>query len=287
LFYGDFTGAGRVNVLEAYFNPELKEVMPWRRRDVLAEELDWVQKRFPTHHAYARASVAEILGPRMAQAKKLEAVTLETMLFLNRGDHFEPVPLPREAQWFPAMGLVVADADGDGHEDLFISQNFFPVRDEDHPLSGGRGLWLLGDGKGGFVPMSGQASGVKVYGDQRSAAWSDFDGDGRIDLAVTQNSGQTRLFRNIGGQPGLRVRLEGPPGNPDGIGAAVRLKFGRTYGPAREVQAGSGYWSQNSAVQVMATPSRPTEIEVRWPGGGKTITAVPEGAGEVRVRRGE
>ena len=60
--------------------------------------------------------------------------------------------------------------------------------------------------------MPGQVSGIKVYGEQRGCALADYDGDGRVDLAVTQNNGQTRLFHNVTAKPGLRVKLAGPAG---------------------------------------------------------------------------
>jgi hypothetical protein len=123
-----------------------------------------------------------------------------------------------------------------------------------------------------------------IYGEQRGAALGDFDADGRIDLIVTQNNGPTRLFHNETGRPGLRVRLAGPPGNPDGIGALMRLKFKDGYGPARELHAGSGYWSQDSLGAVLGRPSEPAEIEVRWPGGKVTTAAVPAGSRELRVQ---
>ncbi|MCL4866828.1 MAG: ASPIC/UnbV domain-containing protein, partial [Gemmatimonadales bacterium] len=113
---------------------------------------------------------------------------------------------------------------------------------------------------------------------------ADFDGDGRRDLVVTHNAAETRLFRNQAAIPGLRVRLVGPAGNPDGIGAQVRLVFGDVMGPVREVQAGSGYWSQNGAVQVFGVPTPPSTVWVRWPGGAETRTPVPPGAVEVVVR---
>ena len=50
----------------------------------------------------------------------------------------------------------------------------------------------------------------------------------------------------------------------------LRLKYDERFGPAREIHAGSGYWSQDSAVQVMAIPEQPTQIQVRWPGGKVT-----------------
>ena len=34
--------------------------------------------------------------------------------------------LPLEAQWAPAFGVNVGDMDGDGREDVFLSQNFLP-----------------------------------------------------------------------------------------------------------------------------------------------------------------
>jgi hypothetical protein len=100
---------------------------------------------------------------------------------------------------------------------------------------------------------------------------------------VAQNGAQTKLYHNVRGKPGLRVRLRGAPGNPRGAGAQMRLRFGERAGPMREVHAGSGYWSEDSAVQVLGTPAPPTRLEVRWPGGKATTNDVPHGAKEVIV----
>ena len=87
----------------------------------------------------------------------------------------------------------------------------------------------------------------------------------------------------MGGAPGLRVRLLGPPGNPQGIGATMRLHFDKLASPAYESQAGSGYWSQDSAVLVAGIPSAPREISVLWPGGKTTKAALPAAAREILV----
>jgi hypothetical protein len=173
--------------------------------------------------------------------------------------------------------------DGDGYEDIFLSQNFFAMRLEEPRLDAGRGLWLRGDGTGQLRSVPGQESGVEVYGEQRGSALCDFDEDGRIDLVVTQNRAATRLFRNEKAKPGLRVRLSGPANNPQGFGATLRLVAGQTMGPTREIHGGSGYWSQDSAVQVMALSANasPTSLWVRWPGGKITTGAIPPGAHEI------
>jgi len=100
---------------------------------------------------------------------------------------------------------------------------------------------------------------------------------------IYKNGNRTRLFKNQMGKPGIRVRLKGSPGNPLGIGAVMRLQFESHLGPAREVHAGSGYWSQDSAIQVLAGPQEPQAIWIRWPGGQETTTTLPRKALEVEV----
>ena len=283
VYFGDFDRDGTVELFETHFVPELNQFCPERMLDVVMRALPQIGERFPTHHSWSTSGIDHVLGEWRATARTHEALWLESTVFLNRGDHFEVRLLPREAQFAPAFGVCVGDADADGNEDVFLSQNFFGVDLDTSRYDSGRGLWLRGDGSGNLEPVPGHYSGVIVYGEQRGAALCDFDGDGRVDLAVSQNNGQTKLFQNTSAKAGLRVRIQFDPGNPCGIGAVVRLRFGDKWGPAREVHGGSGYWSQDSPVLVMGCSSKPTSVQVRWPGGRVTESAVPPGAGEIRV----
>ncbi|HEV8613460.1 MAG TPA: FG-GAP-like repeat-containing protein, partial [Gemmatimonadales bacterium] len=283
LYFGNFDSNSSLDLLLARDDSRLGGLAPLASFARLSRAVPDIAARLRTFHAYADATMEQVLGPAFKSALRLGANTFDHLLWLNRGDHFEPHPLPLEAQLAPAFAPVVADFDGDGFEDLVLSQNFFPTDLGTPRYDAGRALLLRGDGKGGFTPVPGQRSGLLVYGDQRGAAASDYDGDGRVDLVITQNGAATRLFRNQGATPGLRVMLQGPPENPHAIGAALRLKLGDRWGSLREVQSSSGYWSVNGATQVLGLSGRPTALEVRWPDGRKSEVPVPPGAHELRV----
>src|SRR5439155_24144968 len=160
-----------------------------------------------------------VLGALRFRVERKDIVTFDNMAFINRGDHFEAHPLPTEAQVAPAFYAGIADFDGGGREDVFLSENFYPTAPGLPRYDEGRGLLLTGDGNGGLDPVPASRSGILVYGDQRGAAYADYDKDGRLDLVVSQNGSTTRLLHNRGARPGLRVRLAGPASNPDAVGA--------------------------------------------------------------------
>lgn len=283
IYFGDLAGRGTVELLEAFDDPEHRRVVPWRDLDAVARSMPWVRERFTSNASYGEATVEQVLGLHFKDAAELRANWLDSTLFLNRGERFEARPLPAEAQWAPAFAVCAGDYDGDCREDLFLSQNFFATDERQGRYDAGRGLWLRGEGQAGFRPVAAQESGVAVYGEQRGAALCDYDGDGRVDLAVSQNGAPTKLFHNERARRGLRVRLKGPPGNLNGIGATLRLQAKSGSGPVREVHAGSGYWSQDGATQVLARPDGKITLIVRWPGGKTTTSEIPDGVWDLSV----
>jgi len=103
----------------------------------------------------------------------------------------------------------------------------------------------------------------------RGLAAADYDGDGDLDLAVTQNGGAARLLRNDS-PPGrwLRVALAGTASNRSGYGALVTAVTGERR-IARRLVSGRSYLSASEPVVTLGLgdADRIDRVEVLWPSG--------------------
>ena len=267
MYYDDINWDGRLNIIEGYFDTGMSSFVPRRRLHDFSS-VPTILQQVRSHTEFSEADLSTIFGVDFEDVPYKEINTLEHMIFLNDGERFTAKPLPVKAQLAAAFHVGVADFDNDGNEDLFISQNNFLYPGYVPRSGAGRGLILMGDGAGNFTPLTGAESGIKIYGEQRGAAFSDFNRDGKTDIVVTQNNGESKLYLNQTEKQGITVKLKGTETNTDAIGSSLRLVYpDGSKGPKRWVLTASGYWSQNSKSQVLGYHDWPDQIEVMWPGG--------------------
>lgn len=122
LYYDDHDGDGIPDPVEAEYRADLQAWSPVADFNTLRSAVPVLGRRVSTWHAYSEASVQKLFGQRTAVH---EVTTLATTVFLNRGGHFEAVPLPAGAQRSPGQGVVLEDLDDDGRADIYLSQNVF------------------------------------------------------------------------------------------------------------------------------------------------------------------
>jgi len=129
----------------------------------------------------------------------------------------------------------------------------------------------------------------------RGAAYSDYDGDGDLDVVVTTNNGPARLFRNDGGNRNnvLRVQTVGTASGRDGIGARVDVSVRGGRRLWQIVKTGSSYASQSELPLTfgLGDATGVDGARVAWPSGridvigplqaNQSVT-IQEGAGVIR-----
>lgn len=290
IYYGDFTGNGAVEPIEAHYLPSREEFVPYWGFSEIGEAMPYVRRHIQSFEGYSKASLQDIIGEKRGErANTKEVSTLSHMVFLKRdagGDpEYEGRALPWWSQLSAGFAPSVADVNGDGAHDIILSQNFFATEVKTPRQDGGRALWLKGEGTGQFTPVKGHQSGLLVYGEQRAAALGDMTQDGRVDVVVAQNGTETKLFRNVGATPGIRVHLEGRQDNLRGVGGTVRVEYeDGTMGPNTVIRAGSSYWSQHAFTSVLGTGDRTaTTVHVRWPDGSRSERSVSPGRRSITV----
>jgi enediyne biosynthesis protein E4 len=135
-------------------------------------------------------------------------------LYHNEGGRFRDVTAAAGVQdpgWSTSAGF--ADVDGDGRLDLYVARyvHFDPrgvrfcdqagVRTACGPTSYDpeRGRLFHNEGEGCFRDVTAAAGLAGAHGNALGVAFGDFDGDGRVDLAVANDQLPSDLFRNRGG----------------------------------------------------------------------------------------
>lgn len=245
---------------------------------------------FDTYHDFASSTLDEIYDPEdLASSLHLTANCFESGVYRNNGDGtFTWRALPREVQQSPGYGVVPLDLDADGYLDLAITQNFFTMQAETGLMRGGMGVVLRGGPGGTFEPLAPDASGMMVFGDGKGLAVLDADADGRPDLLAVQNNDRPVLMTDAGNlsRNYLHVRLVGPAGNPNAVGARVTATYADGHTQTRTLDAGGGYLSQSSATLFFGHPgdSPVRALEVAWPaGGGESRVEVDPGTSSLRL----
>lgn len=94
----------------------------------------------------------------------------------------------------------------------------------------------------------------------------DLDQDGDLDVVANALQGPPLIFRNRSTAPRIAVRLRGRPGNPDGVGARIRLEGGPV-NQTQEIVAGGQYLSHSEPIRVFAAGAKPMSLEIRWRSG--------------------
>ncbi|UWR24154.1 CRTAC1 family protein [Sulfitobacter sp. S190] len=161
------------------------------------------------------------------------------------------------------------DIDNDGRADLFIAKGNvdqmpgMATRDPNN--------LLMQRPDGTFNEASADA-GVASTARSRGGALVDFDGDGRLDLLVSNRRAPLELYRNETADTGhwLRIVLRQQGGNRDAIGAIVTLAGQTLQHTIGGGHAGGQLFGLHVGLGALST----VDVTVTWPDGTRSVHSV-------------
>lgn len=188
----DFNQDGKVDPIMGYFIQG--KCVPALPRDALNQQMVQFRRKYALYADYAKVGFADLYNKKeRADAQELQAKELRSCYAQNQGNgKFVLQPLPLLAQQSPIFGFLVKDIDGDGHLDALATGNFYANEGHMGRQDASRGVWLKGNGKGGFNIVPNEQSGLDVPGDARRSYWID----------------ATRFFTTINGGPVLVQKIK-------------------------------------------------------------------------------
>jgi hypothetical protein len=192
------------------------------------------------------------------------------------------------------FGIFFFDYDLDGWLDL-LSVNGH-LEEEIHKIQASQKyrqpaqlFWNAGNtAHDGFLVVPPERCGPDLFQPivGRGSAYADIDGDGDLDVVLTQINGPPLLLRNDQklGHHWLRLKLVGTRCNRDAIGGWVKVRLGNQT-ISRQVMPTRSYLSQSELPVTIGLGDAlsPDEVTVIWPGGAEEKVEVVRGDGLTTV----
>jgi len=185
------------------------------------------------------------------------------------------------------FGLFFFDYDLDGRLDVLttnghLEEEINKVQQSQQYRQPAQLFWNRGAARGvSFVPVPPTKAGGDLFKPivGRGSAFADIDGDGDLDVVMTQIGGPPLVLRNDQrlGNNWLRLKLVGTASNRDAIGAWIKVRAGN-HTLSRQVMPTRSYLSQSELPVTIGLGklTKVDSLEIVWPRGGTQKISVPK-----------
>jgi hypothetical protein len=194
IYAKDFDNNGKLDIVLGYYNNDT--LYPVRGLESSYNQIANIKQKFPTYHAYGKATLADVYGTdNLQSALNYKAGNFATCYIENKGDGtFRARPLHNMAQFSSVNSILTEDLNGDGHLDLVLAGNLYGSEAETPRNDAGIGLFLKGDGKGNFEPVPALKSGLFIDGYVRELKLIHLGSSKSRGIIAAKNNGPVQII---------------------------------------------------------------------------------------------
>lgn len=154
------------------------EKFPLRGRECSSQQIPSIKEKFKNYESFSQATLEDVYTEKnLKNSLHYQVRSFASAYLENRDGKLIIHQLPNEAQLSAINQVIIEDFDNDGNLDALIAGNLHASEVETPRNDASNGLFLAGDGNGGFRPILATESGFYVPGDVKDMAKIKIEGN--------------------------------------------------------------------------------------------------------------
>ncbi|MEE9361095.1 MAG: VCBS repeat-containing protein [Cellulophaga sp.] len=164
IYFKDFDQNKKSDIVLSYYNEG--EKFPVRGRECSSQQIPAISSKFKNYDAFSNATLEDIYSEGdLDQSLHYQVKSFASIYLENKDGKFVIHNLPNLAQVSNINQILVDDFDNDSNLDIIIAGNLHASEVETPRNDASNGLFLKGNGKGNFKPITASESGLFTAGD--------------------------------------------------------------------------------------------------------------------------
>lgn len=194
VYLNDFDKNNTKDIVLSYYNEG--EKYPVRGRQCSSQQIPAIQNKFPDYESFSVATLEDVYPEKdLENALHYQVKSFASVYLENKDGKFIVHNLPTGAQLSCINQILIDDFDNDGNLDAVIAGNLYWSEVETPRNDSGIGLFLKGNGKGGFDTVTAPETGLFIPGDVKDMAFINTNNNKTIIIA--KNNDYVQFVKSI------------------------------------------------------------------------------------------